>query len=107
MDHKPGISGVTPPRLSATRSATDGRPMKTLRYVVCGALTGYGIVVHGLMRLPVGAVDDVTFTALLAVCVFGGGLFGYRHTKNKHVRTDGVVRDLPERTHDGSDAMAA
>ena len=82
--------------------------MTTVRYVVCGALTGYGIVVYGFRWVPVPvAVADVIFTALLIAGVVGGGYYGYCHAKKKQARNNGVVRALPERIQDSTHATAA
>jgi hypothetical protein len=78
--------------------------MNTVRYVVCGALTGYGIVVYGLVWLPVGAV---IISALFPVSVVAGGYYGYWHAKKKQARNNHVVRVLPGRTPDSAHATAA
>ena len=82
--------------------------MNTVRYVVCGALSGYCIVAYGLIWLvPAGALGDLIFAALIPVSLVGGSYFGYWHAKKKQARTTGVVQALPERTQGSTHATAA
>jgi hypothetical protein len=76
----------------------------TVRYILCGAATGYlllaeaaGLLLNtagvlGLMAIPVGLI--------------GGGFCGYRYAKRKQAR-ERVVHVLPERAQDSTHATAA
>jgi hypothetical protein len=78
--------------------------MNTVRYIVCGALSGYCIVAYGLIWLP---LPEVIFSVLVPVSLIGGGCYGYRHARNKRARNNGVVRALPERIQGSTHATAA
>ena len=83
-------------------------PVNTVRYVVCGALTGYCFVAYGLIWVvPAGALGDLLFAVLIPVSLVGGSYFGYWHAKKKQARTTRVVHVLPERTQDSTHAAAA
>ena len=93
------LTGVSRPWIARPIAA----PMNTVRYAVCGALTGYALLawISGLGLLGRAGV------MVLPAALIGGGYYGYCHARKKQVRNTGVVQVLPEGTQDGTHATAA
>ncbi len=79
--------------------------MSTVRYILCGAATGYLFLWVTTALL----VDTVGVKSLMAIPagLIGGGFCGYLYAKTKQTRHDRVVHVLPERTQDSTRATAA
>ena len=56
--------------------------MSTVRYIVCGAATGYCIV-----ALTYGLLQGSAMLLLIPLSMIGGGYIGYHHRQNKRLRT--------------------
>jgi hypothetical protein len=54
--------------------------MKTVRYIVCGAMSGFTVVWLNAALLP--GASSIAFN-VLPVAMIGGGYYGYRHAKKK------------------------
>ncbi len=77
--------------------------MNTVRYVGCGALTGYALLAWLLGLGLLGPADVMVLPAAL----IGGSYYGYCHARKKQARRTGVVQVLPEGTQDRTQATAA
>lgn len=79
--------------------------MNTLRYILCGAASGYLLfaVTAGLLLDRAGVMGLLVIPAGL----IGGGFVGYLFAKAKETRYDRVVHVLPDRTQDSTHATAA
>ena len=79
--------------------------MNTLRYILCGAASGYLLfaVTAGLLLDRAGVMGLLVIPAGL----IGGGFVGYLSAKAKETRYDRVVHVLPDRTQDSTHATAA
>jgi hypothetical protein len=79
--------------------------MKTLRYILCGAASGYLLlaVIAGLLLDRAGVMGLLVIPAGL----IGGGLVGYLFANAKRARYERVVHVLPDRTQDSTHATAA
>ena len=79
--------------------------MNTLRYILCGAASGYLLfaVIAGLLLDRAGVMGLLVIPAGL----IGGGFVGYLSAKAKETRYDRVVHVLPDRTQDSTHATAA
>lgn len=79
--------------------------MSTVRYILCGAASGYLCLWVSTALL----VDTVGLKSLMVIPVglIGGGFCGYCYAKTKQTRTTRVVQVLPERTQDSTHATAA
>ena len=78
--------------------------MSTVRYILCGAATGYLFLWVTTALL----VDTVGVKSLMSIPagLIGGGFCGYLYARNQ-ARTARVVQVLPERTQDSTHATAA
>ena len=79
--------------------------MNTLRYILCGAASGYLLVAvtAGLLLDRAGVMGLLVIPAGL----IGGGFVGYLSAKAKQARYDRVVHVLPDRTQNSTHATAA
>jgi len=79
--------------------------MDTLRYILCGAASGYLLfaVTAGLLLDRAGVMGLLVIPAGL----IGGGFVGYLSAKAKQARYDRVVHVLPDRTQNSTHATAA
>jgi hypothetical protein len=79
--------------------------MNTLRYILCGAASGYLLfaVTAGLLLDRAGVMGLLVIPAGL----IGGGFVGYLSAKAKQARYDRVVHVLPDRTQNSTHATAA
>ena len=79
--------------------------MNTLRYILCGAASGYLLfaVTAGLLLDRAGVMGLLVIPAGL----IGGGFVGYLSAKAKQARYDRVVHVLPDRTQNSTHAPAA
>ena len=79
--------------------------MDTLRYILCGAASGYLLfaVTAGLLLDRAGVMGLLVIPAGL----IGGGFAGYLSAKAKQARYDRVVHVLPDRTQNSTHATAA
>jgi len=79
--------------------------MNTLRYILCGAASGYLLfaVTAGLLLDRAGVMGLLVIPAGL----IGGGFVGYLSAKAKRARYDRVVHVLPDRTQNSTHATAA
>lgn len=79
--------------------------MTTVRYIVCGAATGYVSLWVSTALL----VDTIGLKSLMVIPagLIGGGFCGYCYAQTKLARTTRVVQVLPERTQDSTHATAA
>ncbi len=79
--------------------------MNPVRYIVCGAATGYLVLaeIAGLLLETAGVMGLL----MIPVGMIGGGFCGYLYAKTKQTRRDRVVHVLPERTQGSTRATAA
>ena len=78
--------------------------MRTVRYIMCGAATGYLLLAEAAGLL----LDNVGVTGLVVIPagLIGGGFCGLLYGKTKRARHDRVVPLLPERADDSARAAA-
>jgi hypothetical protein len=67
--------------IKLVRFAVDIDFMSTVRYIACGAATGYVVV-----ALTYGLLQGSAALLLIPVSMIGGGYIGYRNVQNKRLR---------------------